>query len=434
MRVAYDGSVLGAGYINPKSKTGVFRVAESLLLELSTQSRVELAIVALNRQSNILDEISIRKIIQENYSDLECLLEKLYSSHCHFELIYQALIKVQAKLLRETVQRRILFYRLVLAVRILMNRFVDWDNKLQFDPDLFDIYHSIYYALPAQEVTRDLPRILTIHDLIPVLHHEWMTPRKRQQFVAILNSIDRDRDWIICNSQCTKHDFCTYTKMNPERVFVTPLAVARFLHPITDGQIIAATLQQYGIPNTPYLLSLATLEPRKNLAFLIRCFAHLIQENPDLDLNLVLVGVSGWKNAEVFRAVNQNPQVRSRIFFTGYLPDQDLSAIYSGAIAFVYPSLYEGFGLPPLEAMQCGTPVITSNTSSLPEVVGDAGILVDPTQADDLSHALLQLATNSSLRFALAERAIDRARQFSWASCAKQTVDVYRIAAANRTF
>lgn len=145
----------------------------------------------------------------------------------------------------------------------------------------------------------------------------------------------------------------------------------------------------------------------------------------------MLVGIGGWQTAEIFQAASHNPQLKSRIIFTGYLPDRDLSAIYSGATAFVYPSLYEGFGLPPLEAMQCGIPVITANTSSLPEVVGNAGILIDPTQDDDLCQAILNLVHDAPLQADLAQRARQRATQFSWARCAQQTAEIYQIAAAN---
>jgi glycosyltransferase involved in cell wall biosynthesis len=141
------------------------------------------------------------------------------------------------------------------------------------------------------------------------------------------------------------------------------------------------------------------------------------------------VGVSGWKNNDIFKTAQETPILKNRIIFTGYIPDEDLSAIYSGATAFIYPSLYEGFGLPPLEAMQCGTPVITSNTSSLPEVVGDAGIMINPTDEDALCQAILTIIQDSQLRKTLSEKGRERAQQFSWAKCAEETVKVYQIAA-----
>lgn len=214
--------------------------------------------------------------------------------------------------------------------------------------------------------------------------------------------------------------------MNPERVFVTPLAASKNFYPITDSEVISKKLKQYQIPTQPYLLSLCTLEPRKNLNFLLQCFAQLLAQDPSLDINLVLVGVSGWKNNNIFQTVQSSPVLKNHIIFTGYIPDHDLSAIYSGALAFVYPSLYEGFGLPPLEAMQCGTPVISSNTSSLPEVVGNAGLMINPSSRDDLCQAILNLINQNSLRKELSQKGIERSKQFSWTKCADQTIAVYK--------
>ncbi|UBF24687.1 glycosyltransferase family 4 protein [Kovacikia minuta CCNUW1] len=355
MKVAYDISLLGTGYINPKSRTGIFRVAEALFLELGLQKPIDLFAVPLNEQSSIWDSISAKYYFQALHPELESHFCSIYSSNSHLERLYQSVIKLQRTLIQNSIQTKPFSYKLALTLRLPFDWLAAWDGNLQFDRTSYDVYHSVYYALPDRKILGNLPRILTIHDLIPVLYPEWMSTKKTRQFQRILNSIDRDRDWIICNSQHTKQDFCHYTGMDDDRVFVTPLAVASFFQPVTDTTLIAETSQRYHIPDRPYLLSLATLEPRKNLAFLIRCFSELINDDPTLDLNLVLVGVSGWKNSEIFDAARQNPQLSSRIIFTGYLPDEDLSAIYSGATAFVYPSLYEGFGLPPLEAMQCGT-------------------------------------------------------------------------------
>jgi glycosyltransferase involved in cell wall biosynthesis len=218
--------------------------------------------------------------------------------------------------------------------------------------------------------------------------------------------------------------------MSPDRVFVAPLAAANHFHQVTNMDKITAVRQRYNIPEGNYFLSLAAPQPRKNLIHLIRCFLRLLAEKQALDVNLVLVGSKnlGWMYEEIFAAVEDVPEYRSRVIFTGYIPDEDLSEIYSGAKAFVFPSLYEGFGLPPLEAMQCGTPVITSNTTSLPEVVGDAGILVDPKDEDALCQAMLSLLTDEALWQELSQKGLERSKHFSWAKCAADTVEVYKTA------
>jgi glycosyltransferase involved in cell wall biosynthesis len=144
------------------------------------------------------------------------------------------------------------------------------------------------------------------------------------------------------------------------------------------------------------------------------------------DLSLVLVGREGWLNDALFQAISESRSVRDRIIVTGYVPDTDLAPFYSGALAFVYPSVYEGFGLPVLEAMQCGAPVVTSNTSSLPEVVGEAGIMVDPADADALCAAMYELYSDPCLREDLAHRSMERAGQFSWDKCVQETLQAYR--------
>ena len=139
-----------------------------------------------------------------------------------------------------------------------------------------------------------------------------------------------------------------------------------------------------------------------------------------------MIGTKRYKRPDIERTVKQTIKYQDRIIFTGYVLDNDLSAIYSGAVAFIFPSLYEGFGLPVLEAMQCGTPVISSNSSSLPEVVGDAGILIDPKDEDHLCQAMLDVLTDSNLRESLRKKGLERAKQFSWKKCADQTVEIYK--------
>ena len=191
---------------------------------------------------------------------------------------------------------------------------------------------------------------------------------------------------------------------------------------------MASARAKYAIPDAPYVLTLGTLEPRKNIHRVIRCFAKTVLEEKIDDLCLVLVGAKGWSYGEAFEELGRYPSLRKRIVLTGYVDLEDLAPLYSGALSFVYPSFYEGFGLPPLEAMKCGVPVITSNTSSLPEVVGDAGIMVAPTDEDALSHAMLKIFRDSSLRARMSERSLARAALFSWEKCVEETIRAYKIA------
>ncbi len=446
MKVLYDISILGQGYINPKARTGIFRMAESLILHLlesnnsdqlnqlnnnldgDLNSDLEIKLAALNQDSTILDQISSHLYLQELQPEFVSNLIDIYRSPLKLDFLYHNVIKIESLLIQRFPNNNLayklsrIFDRLTIKLANIETKISSFDQLNQFD-----IYHSPYFPFADYRFPK-AQRVLTVHDLIPILFKEWVTKRVYQRFLRTISNIDLNRDWVTCDSEQTKRDFCNYTKMSPERVFVTPLAASSIFRPIRNNTIIQDVLERYQINNAPYFLSLCTLEPRKNLDLLVRCFAKIVAENPTWDVNLVLVGVSGWKNQTIFTEAESNPHLKSRIIFAGYVPDEDLSAIYSGALAFVYPSLYEGFGLPPLEAMQCGTPVITSNTSSIPEVVGDSGIMIDPKVEDELCQALFQVFRDQTLRDNLSAKGLERASHFSWSKCAATMAAVYRTA------
>lgn len=297
-------------------------------------------------------------------------------------------------------------------------------------PGPAEVYHSPVYPLPEpRERARRTRYFLTIYDIIPLLFPEFSSWGGDAWLGRILGSIGPD-DHLLAISEHSKRDLLdARPEIAPERVHVTLLAAdaARF-YPCADAERVAAVRARYGVPDAPYVLSVATLEPRKNIAHLVRSFAELVRAERLDDLQLVLTGTKGWDAEAIFAAVGESHHVRDRIVLTGYVADADLAPLYSGALVFVYPSFYEGFGLPPLEAMQCGTPVITSNTSSLPEVVGDAGLMIDPRDGDALAQAILDVYRDSDARADLAARGRARARQFTWERYARQTVDAYRAA------
>jgi glycosyltransferase involved in cell wall biosynthesis len=235
---------------------------------------------------------------------------------------------------------------------------------------------------------------------------------------------------VICISESTKNDLCNYSsKIDPAKVFVTHLAAEpSMFYQCKDFNKINSVRNKYKIPEGSYMLGLSTLEPRKNLDHIIRCFAQVIQETKIQDLSLVLVGNPGWNYGKILEEISNHKLLANRVIVTGRVADEDLAALYSGAIVFIYPSFCEGFGLPPLEAMQCGIPVITSNTSSLPEVVGDAGIMLDPTNTDGLCQSMLEIYNKPSLREAMSLKSLEQAKKFSWDKCTKETIAAYKTA------
>jgi glycosyltransferase involved in cell wall biosynthesis len=290
-----------------------------------------------------------------------------------------------------------------------------------------DVFHSPGVPLPPRPRHGRSPRrFTTIYDLAWLRFPEFYGAGYQRTGRAAMESV-RDGDCVLTSSESSRAELCEHGMIAPDRVFVAPLgADPRTFHPCADAGRVQAVRERYGIPDGPYVLSVNTPDPRKNVRHAIRAFARVAREAPDLTLVLAGHGGPGSHPDPVEEAAG----LRGRIVRTGYVDDEELAPLYSGATAFVYPSLYEGFGLTPLEAMQCGTPVITSNTSSFPEVVGDAGILLDPADGDALCQALLDVHRDAALRERMREKSLAQAARFSWERCTRATLDAYRAALA----
>jgi glycosyltransferase involved in cell wall biosynthesis len=291
-----------------------------------------------------------------------------------------------------------------------------------------DIYHSPVFAIPQEVRKSNVKQVfITSYDIIALLYPQYFEKDTIDMVKSIVNSITRDT-WVLCISEATRNDLLNYLKdkIDPKKTVVTELAASENFYRSLNKDHNKQIRIKYNIPECPYILSLCTLEPRKNIESVIKGFVRIVQQENIPDLNLVLGGAKGWLFDKIFDELEASSTIKERIIVTGYLADDDLASVYSDALAFVYPSFYEGFGLPPLEAMQCGTPVITSNTSSLPEVVGDAGIMVEPTDLDALCQAMLTIYKNSSVREQMVQKSLERASKFSWERCAGETLKAYK--------
>jgi len=297
-----------------------------------------------------------------------------------------------------------------------------------------DIFNSPFGRLTAaSQGSARMQRFLTIHDLLPLIMPECFTDGQRAAFARILASIG-PRDWLICVSESTREDLCRLTPVRREQTFVIhPGASSDRFYPCVDPERRAAVRSKRGIPPGPYLLSVATLEPRKNLPLLLRAFARWARETRNEELQLVLAGGQGWKRQALLEAADQLGELRHRVVFTGFVDEAELAPLYSDCLAFVYPSFYEGFGFPVLEAMKCGAVVVTSQTSSLPEVIGDAGVFVDPRDEDSLCRAIDNVYNDADLRVRLSRSALERSGQFSWSKCVQQHLAAFRDALAARS-
>ena len=290
-----------------------------------------------------------------------------------------------------------------------------------------DVLHVQYTAPPFAPC----PVVTTIHDLAFEHLPETFNRRSWMQLRLTVRQTARRAAHIITVSEYSRGDISRTYGIAPQRITVTPEAAPPNLLPVTDETELRRIRERYGISEN-YILSLGSIQPRKNLVRLIEAYSCLRGVRPEVKLpQLVLAGKRGWLDSETFRAAERNA-LDNDVLFTGYVPEQDLAGLYSGAVCFVYPSYFEGFGLPVVEAMQCGVPVIAGNRTSLPEVVGEAGLLFDPFDTQALVKALTQVLDDSEYRAALRVRGLERAKQFNWKTTAQLTLGVYERASEKK--
>lgn len=284
-----------------------------------------------------------------------------------------------------------------------------------------EVVHYFDYHTPLRPIPAKM--IVTIHDLSYYKHPAYFTFGRRvlKQSITAL-SLGR-AEKVLCVSTHTKMDvYDKFPKLDRNKVKAIPLGV-KVYDKQGDLQDFSTYMKEIGI-NGKYILYIGTLEPRKNVELLIRAYQRAVSK-ASISHQLLLCGKPGWKYQGIFDAAKEMVP-RERIVFGGYAPEQMLPLLYKNAEAFVYPSWYEGFGLPPLEAMACGAPVLSSNASSLPEAVGDAALLFSPVDEEGLADLLIRVIEEKGLKEELRERGLRQAAKFSWTQTAQQTLNVYR--------
>ncbi len=286
-----------------------------------------------------------------------------------------------------------------------------------------DIFHVPYFASPLLPRT---PTVVTIHDVIPMRLPAYQPDAKVKAYMRLVASAAHRATMIITVSQHAKQDMVDALKLPAERIRVIYEAAGEEYRPVTDPVTLAKVRAKYGLGER-YIFYLGGLDQRKNVPQLVRAFAHLYGQLSDNKLQLLIAGNPDKQKGPLFpdpRPVAADLGMTGQIIYR-YIDEEDKPAIYSGASLFVFPSLYEGFGLTPLEAMSCGTPVVCSNRTSLPEVVGDAALMVNPENTRALVEAMRRVLTSDELEADLRTRSVQRAAQFSWDKTADETITVY---------
>jgi len=417
LKVVLDIAPLGWSFFHKQYARGIHRVAEKLVSGLSASPQCELSFVATS------SVYGGSRMVAE---------DERFKSTRFFHSPGQVALARWAHERHQWVQQTFPDRRFHLrALRWLAQNTANLADHLasRFAVENLagaNIYHSPLAPIPSGVGKSKLKRFLTVHDLVPLTHPETVNGKGGSLLHRQLNSLTPG-SFAFCVSNDCRNDLLNCSKLPPENVFVTPLAASpETFYPVNDPAAVRHKLQQYGIPDAPYFLTLSSIDPRKNFGHLIRCFGELAEAGELEGCNLVVVGTNPQRFTFFDEALRKFPRLKPRIITPGFVPDEDLAAIYSGALAFTFPSLSEGFGIPVVEAMQCGIPVISSNTTSLPEVIGEAGILLDPLARDAWCAAMKRVLQDSGTVEALRKKSLARAKLFSWQRFTDETLRGYR--------
>ena len=407
LSLIYDATLIAN--VRGGKRTGTFFVADALLKEFLRRDDISLKIYCRSG-----DEKQARINLAPYLSKKNCeiIFVKRHFFGVQFRLFVKAVLRVLPKFLTT------FLYSSAQKILALKQKAVVPNKKESLEKTENCVFFSPFFAPPKEYL--HLAKFLVIYDAISLIFDEYRNNPGNYWFLELTRKLDESYTCFAISSY-TKTDFLKHLPhLKPENIIVTPLACDERFKPANADEIKKAK-EKYKIPSDKkYIFSLCTLEPRKNLIRAVKCFANFISKNNIDDLVFVLGGAH-WDR---FISILENEigsldkNIKSRILKIGYVDDSDQAALYSGALFFVYTSQYEGFGLPPLEAMSCGTPVITSNNSSLPEVVGNAAIMID--YDDDEAHikAYESYYYNENLRQENSKKGLERAKLFSWEKCA----------------
>lgn len=417
INVLYDATVLINGTANAPARSGVYFVVYNILIEMLKREDFNVTLYCEKKQANLVLEIIkkdeiLRKVPIAEYSNLDKLIIKWE------KLKYDNKINQGNKIIR-------VFIKTILK---LLNLFSNLINTLNINNTYkklfsnFDIFFEPCGGIPIEiKNVRNIKKYSILYDIIPIIFPENYPEMKNKKswFYKLIKSLNKN-DFYFAISDYTKQDYIKNIKdVNPNNITSIPLSTGLMYERENNIHKINSVKEKYNIPkDKKYLFSLCTLEPRKNLIFAVKNFIEFVKRNNINDFVFVMGG-GHWDLfiQKLDDSIDNLQEYKDKIIKIGYVDDEDMSALYSGAEMFVFPSVYEGFGMPILEAMKCGCPVITSNVTSMPEVIGDCGIQINPEDDEDLIKAFEKMYFDNDFRQKYIEKGIERGKEFTWERC-----------------
>ena len=413
-KILFDATVLVDGNDMKEERRGIYFVARNLLQEMCQHNQIEIILFASSYKVAGLPYVN--EMMNTNFSFYRRVSAFSKFLHCIITFFRKKrMLNFQKPLLRKMYATGILLFSIVGNVYFFILNF--------FDKNLSNVvYFSPRTASPwFINRNKKIKKYIVLHDLIPYILPEYANQRSWGWFGYLIKHLNKE-DYYFAISKATKRDYCSFSsKINPNHVMISYWAASGLFYPIRNLKARQQLAEHYQINlRKRFVFTLCSLEPRKNLLRIIRSFVEFVEHNNIDDLILV-VGGGEWLDFRAFveNKLGKNYAIEKYVLHIGYVRDSDLPILYSNAEWFVFTSQYEGFGLPPLEAMQCGCPVITSNTSSLPEVVGDAGLMIDWNSDEQHIDAFEKYYYDDVLRKEKIQKGLEKAKQFSW----EKTVD-----------
>lgn len=425
LKILYDATILSYYFEKNGGRSGIFFTTYNILKELLNHPEIEVTLYCDYKRIWYMDKLmkTDKFLAKSKLLEGKDICNSLIALFTHLIFKYQKNDTTKDNLYKKVI--RFIAYRSF----HIYDKFKKENQKLAKRIKDFDVYFSSYELIPKEVLNYDkIKRYLLLHDVIPLIMDDFYGKMNysKQWMKNLINSLNKN-DYYFTNSEYTKKDFIKHApNIDGNKIVVTYVGANENFYRVTDQEQIKKVKEKYNIPqDKKYIFSLCTLEPRKNLIFAIKNFIEFIKKNNIDDFVLVLGG-GHWVAflPQLENAVKDLDEYKDKIIKIGYVDDEDLSTLYSGAEMFVFPSLYEGFGMPILEAMQCGCPVITSNVSSMPEVAGDAGILIDPHNDNELIAAYEKMYFDENFRKESSKKSLEQAKKFSWQSTVNKMLEV----------